>query len=273
MLTKLYAVNPWVAYGITTLAVLAGAELGRLIGVTRRQNHGASISAEITTLQASMLALLALMIGFTFSMTLTLFEARKQAVLNEANAIHTTALRARMLPEPYGSVVRKLLRDYVQLRVDLLRKPQDEDLMEEATIRSDDLQAQLWQQAVEVNTADPHANIALFVQSLNQTIDLQETRVLAARNRVPGVLFLLLYGIAMVAVGFSGFAVGLEGKHGRIPAKILGALIASVIGLIADIDRPRSGFITVSQQPILDLQASLEGVVAKPAALRDGRLE
>ena len=100
-------------------------------------------------------------------------------------------------------------------------------------------------------------NIVLFVQSLNQAIDLQETRLFAARNRVPGALFLLLYAVAVVAVGFSGFAVGLEGKQGRIPAAILGALVASVIGLIADIDRPRSGFITISQQPIFDVQASL----------------
>jgi hypothetical protein len=162
-----------------------------------------------------------------------------------------------MLPEPYASEVRKLLRDYLQLRIELLRKPQDEPLFEAAIHPGDDLQAQLWHQAVAVNAADPRSNIALFVQSLNQTFDLQETRVLAARNRVPGALFLLLYAVAVVAVGFSGFAVGLEGRQGRVPGAILGALVASVIGLIADIDTPRSGFITVSQQPILDVRASL----------------
>jgi hypothetical protein len=70
MLANLYAVNPWVAYGVPTLAILAAAELGRFAGVARRRHRGASMSPEITTLQASMLALLALMIGFTFSMTL-----------------------------------------------------------------------------------------------------------------------------------------------------------------------------------------------------------
>jgi hypothetical protein len=153
--------------------------------------------------------------------------------------------------------VRKLLREYVQLRIDVLREPQDQVSFEAATRRSDDLQAQLWQQAVEVNAADPRLNIFLFVQPLNQAFELQETRLFAARNRVPGALFLLLYAIAVVAVGFSGFAVGLEGNQGPVPAAILGALVASVIGLIADIDRPRSGFITISQQPIFDVQASL----------------
>ena len=71
MLAKLYAVTPWVAYGAPMLAILAAAELSRLVGGARRRRRGASMSAEITALQASMLALLALMIGFTFSMTLT----------------------------------------------------------------------------------------------------------------------------------------------------------------------------------------------------------
>jgi hypothetical protein len=257
MLAKLYAVNPWIAYGVPMLAILAAAELGRFVGVARRRHCGASMSAEITTLQASMLALLALLIGFTFSMALTLFEARRQAVLDEANAIRAIALRARLLPEPYASEVRKLLREYIQRRIDVLRDPQDQVSIEAATRRSDDLQAQLWQQAVEINATDPRVNIVLFVQPLNQAIDLQETRLFAARNRVPGALFLLLYAVAVVAVGFSGFAVGLEGKQGPIPAAILGALVASVIGLIADIDRPRSAFITISQQPIFDVQASL----------------
>jgi len=244
-------VNPWATYGVSTLAVLAAAELGRLVGVARHR-RGSSMSAEITTLQASMLALAALMIGFTFSMTLTLFEARKQAVLNEANAIRTTALRARLLPEPHASDVRKLLREYVQLRIDVLREPQDQVLRRRlagATSRRHNFGSRPWRSTPPT----PRTNIVLFVQSLNQMIDLHETRLFAARNHVPGALFLLLYAVATVAVGFSGFAVGLEGKHGRIPAAILGALVASVIGLIADIDRPRSGFITVSQQPILDL--------------------
>ena len=137
MLAKLYAVNPWVAYGVPMLAILAAAELGRFVGVARRRHHGASMSAEITTLQASMLALLALMIGFTFSMTLTLFETRKQAVLNEANAIRTIALRARMLPEPHASEVRKLLREYVQLRIGVCREPQDQVSFEAVTCRSE----------------------------------------------------------------------------------------------------------------------------------------
>jgi hypothetical protein len=90
-----------------------------------------------------------------------------------------------MLPEPHASEVRKLLREYVQLRIDVLREPQEQISFEAATRRGDDLQAQLWQQAEEVNAANPQLNIVLFVQSLNQAIDLQETRLRGTQPR-PG---------------------------------------------------------------------------------------
>jgi hypothetical protein len=63
--------------------------------------------------QYASLGLFALIIDFTFAMTLTLYEACKKAVPDEANAIRTTALRAGMLPEPDASEVRDPLRDYV----------------------------------------------------------------------------------------------------------------------------------------------------------------
>jgi hypothetical protein len=110
-----------------------------------------------------------------------------------------------------------------------------------------------------VSAVDPRSvPTGLFVQALNEMIDLQETRIAARRNRVPGVVFVLLYGIAGVAIGFSGFVGGLGGKRGRIPVVIMAVLIGSVIGMIADIDRTRSGFITVGQQALHDVKANLD---------------
>ena len=77
------------------------------------RGHGAS--GNISALEQSLLGFLALMVGFTFLMALTRFETRREAVLNEANAIGTTALRARLLPEPHRAESLKLLREYAQI--------------------------------------------------------------------------------------------------------------------------------------------------------------
>src|SRR5262245_46483428 len=104
----LYAYSLLIVFLIGLAAVLVTGEIGWELGVRGEGRAGANISA----LEQSLLGLLALMIGFTFAMALTRFEGRREAVLNEANAIGTTALRARMLPEPERTETLKLLREY-----------------------------------------------------------------------------------------------------------------------------------------------------------------
>ena len=94
--------------------VLLATEFGWQLGI-RTKGHGAS--GNISALEQSLLGLLALIIGFTFLMALTRFEARREAVLSEANAIGTTALRARLLPAPHRKESLKLLREYAQIRI------------------------------------------------------------------------------------------------------------------------------------------------------------
>src|SRR4051795_2617372 len=93
------------------------SEIGWRLG-----RRGDGHSTNIGTLESATVGLLALIIGFTFSMALSRFEARRDAVVQEANAIGTTALRARFLPEPYRAESLKLLRDYTQVRLDAFRR-------------------------------------------------------------------------------------------------------------------------------------------------------
>jgi hypothetical protein len=70
-------------------------------------------------------------------------------------------------------------------------------------------------------------------------------------------VLLALYGIAIVAAAFSGYSAGQAGQRSRIPVYTLGVLVASVILIIQDLDRPNAGFIKVSQQPMIDTAASI----------------
>ena len=96
---------------VSTIAILGTSEIGRRLGIRAVGRGGGDVS----TLEGAVLGLLALMIGFSFAIALSRFEARREAVLNEANAIGTTALRARLLPAPYDAEALKSLREYVQL--------------------------------------------------------------------------------------------------------------------------------------------------------------
>jgi hypothetical protein len=241
-------------FPISVVAILGAGEVGRWLGGRAARRGEDSVS----TLEGAILGLLALMIGFTFAMALSRFEARRDAVLNEANAIGTTALRARLLPAPYNREALKMLREYVQIRLDVTRHPPSPLELSTAISRSNALQEALWQQVKAVAAIDnAMVPTGIFIQSLNEMIDDQEKRLTALHNRLPIIILIALYGVSIIAVGFAGYSSGLQARHSRLPVYITGILVASMVLLIQDIDRPGAGFIKVSQQPVINAAASL----------------
>jgi len=236
------------------VVILGVTEIGRRLGARSGDNESETASM----LAGAVLGLLALMIGFTFAMTLSRFEARRDALLREANAIGTTALRARMLPENQRREVLVLLQDYVKIRLDLTERALSGDELTSAIDRSNALQEKLWQQAMAAAAAnEAMVPTGLFIQTLNEMIDAQETRLTALRNRVPDVVILALFAVAAAAGAFAGHASMLETRRAVIPVYVMGFVVASVIMLILDLDRPTAGFIDVSQQPMIDVARSI----------------
>lgn len=239
---------------VALVVIFAGIEIGRRFGVRAAGRGGDSVA----TLESAVLGLLALIIGFTFAMALSRFEARRDAVLNEANAIGTTALRARMLPDSQRTESLKLLHEYVKLRLDITSRPVSREELGAAIDRSNAIQEALWQQAMAVAAKNTSmVPTGLYIQTLNDMIDNQAKRLAALRNRVPNIVPLALFGLAAVAVAFAGYGCGLEQKRVRLSVYVVGFLVAAVIMLILDLDRPSAGFINVSQQPMVDTAASI----------------
>jgi hypothetical protein len=206
----------------------------------------------------SILGLLAFLLAFTFGLAATRFDARRQTVLEEANAIGTTYLRARLLPEPQRTEVAKLLREYVDVRLPDLRQSNTSQVIAQAITRSEELQEQLWSHAIAVAEKNPTVMTGLFVQSLNEMIDLHAKRVLVgARSRIPISIWAGLFGLALLGMAAMGYQMGLSATR-RSPA-MLGMVLgfAGVLFLIADLDRAHEGFLTVSQQALIDLQRSM----------------
>ena len=241
---------------VSLLAIFAATEIGRragLYGARRKQEN-------ISTIEGAVLGLLALLIAFTFSMALSLYEVRRDALLNEANAIGTTALRARVLPVPYNTECLTLLREHIKIRLDIERGDHSPPETTAAVARSNAIQEALWQQVKAVAAKDnAMVPTGLFIQSLNEMIDNQEKSLTAIANRVPNIILMALYGVAIFAGAISGYGSGLEVQRARLPIYAMAFLVATIILLIQDLDRPSAGFIKLSQQPMLDTAASISG--------------
>jgi hypothetical protein len=244
-----------VIFVVGLAAILVFSEIGWQLGIQSKGPAGGNFS----TLESATLGLLALMLAFTFSMALERFDARRDALLNEANAIGTTALRARLLPEPQRSEVLKLLREYVQIRLNVVESNKSLIELKGAVDRSNALQEALWQQAQAVADKDKWTvPTGIFIQSLNEMFDNQGKRLSALRNRIPNSVLLTLYSIAAVAGAFAGYASGRDSQRSRVPIYIIGILVSGVIYLIIDLDRPSTGFIKNNQQPMVDLANSIK---------------
>ena len=205
-------------------------------------------------LVGSILALLAFLLAVTMGMASDRFDARRAIVLDEANAIRTTYLRAGYLPEPASSQIRELVREYVPLRI---RTSTSADFQGDIQ-KSEAILNQLWTIAEgAAKTTNQGDLMSTFIESLNDTMNLHETRVTAASARVPETVVLLLVVGSALTLGMVGFSSGLTERRSLLSAAVLIIALGAVITIVVDLDRPREGFIQVSQQPLIDVQQQI----------------
>jgi len=238
--------------GFVLLAIMLGVRLGRL-GRERSASEGAEAIGSVV---GATLGLLAFILAFTFGMTASRYDMRKQLLLDEANAIGTTYLRVGLLGETHRPEMRALLREYVDKRVGAAQDPRT---LPEAIQRSEAIHDLLWARVEQMNAQAPASvTQALFIESLNETIDLHTKRITVGRGyRVPATIWLGLYmvsALAMIAVGYQ-FA---QSRHRHLLVSVMLALaFSSVLVLIADLDRASEGTVRLNQQPLLDLQRKI----------------
>lgn len=230
---------------------LAAYEIGFRVGSWWQERTPDEKEGPTSMLVGSLLALLAFLLAVTMGMASDRFDTRRALVLDEANAIGTTYLRAGYLPQPAADESRELLREYAPLRVNVTDRAQLQANLE----RSEEILADLWTIAEDLARPDPDSEmLGLYVDSLNQTIDLNETRKSAiVYARVPETVVILLVLGALLTLGMVGYSAGLTRRRSPITAVVLVIVLGAVITLIVDLDRPRDGFLQVSQQPLLDL--------------------
>ena len=235
-------------------------DFGYRLGQRHRVKSDDTERSHIGSLQGALLGLLALLLGFSFAMSVARFDARRELVLKEANAIGTAYLRTNFLSEEQGNEARKLLRTYVDSRLAYVNAKSSEEWLTRAFATAASLQAQLWAIATDATTQDPRSVPAgLFAASLNDVIDVSEERVTAFYSNVPEPILGLLVVVSCGAMGFIGYGCGLAGRRRLTSTVLFSSLCVLVLLIVLDVDRPREGLIQVSQGSMLRLQESLRG--------------
>jgi len=246
----------WLFLPLTIAVGMLAVESGYRCGRWRHARASEEKDAPVAAMVGSILGLLAFMLAFTFSLAATRFDARRQIVLEEANAIGTTYLRARLLPEPQRSEIMDLLRKYTELRT----YGMTEAKVAEVITRSEELQEQIWSRTVAV--ADKNSTsimTGLFIQSLNEMIDVHsKRRLVGVYSRIHASIWLVLFGLAFIGMASVGYQAGLTGTRRSPEMPILTLAFAAVFFLIVDLDRAHEGILRVSQQSMIDLYKSMQ---------------
>ena len=246
----------WTILPITVGLALLSVELGYRFARNRQLRAQEEKDAQVSSMVGPILGLLAFMLAFTFGLAGARFEDRRKIVLEEANAISTAYLRTAIIPEPMRTEARNLFREYVDVRLEGVQQP---GKLDEAIARSEELQNRLWSQAVAAAEKERSPMTSLFLQSLNQVIDLHATRLMAGlRSRVPAVIWIVLYLLGFLSMVMLGYNNGLTSSKRSIAVIALILGFSLVLVLIADLDRPGKGMLQVSQQAMIDLRRSMK---------------
>jgi hypothetical protein len=240
-------------FGVVVLALLYAAnETGFHVGLWRARHRPAHERdlAGIGTITAGMLGLLAFTLGLTINIAQARFEARRNLVVQEANAISTAWLRSKLIASDEGPTITGLVEAFA--KVELAYVSTDSFDAEPGLIaRTNDLQAQMWQAAQTVARRDPSSITASLITALINMFDAAVAERFAFESRVPADLSWMLLAGSLLAIGAMGYHLGASGSRQVVLTALLLVMWAGGMVLIADLNRPRIGAIRVDPAPLI----------------------
>jgi hypothetical protein len=253
----------WITFVVTVISVVLAVRAGFTLGHRVRQKSAEDEKeSPAAAMAAAILTLAGFMLTFTFGISFDRLNDRKTLVRDEANAIRTAWLRSDFLPEPDRAEAKGLLRKYVDIRLDVVKADEADDLDQEqkALRESNRIHRQIWDTAVKNARKDMNSDVAaLYIESINEFINIQALRVaVALYPQIPEVIWVVLYVLVILGMMSIGFQTAITGSARRSHSVwLLAVSFSVVITLIAVLDRPKSDVILVPQEPLIDLRGKM----------------
>ena len=242
---------PVIFFFFSLILLWISAQLGASVRLRRPLKE--ETREDFNLVETATLTLLALIIGFSFSMATARYDQRKNYEEAEANAIGTEYVRADLLPASDAATVQAQLKKYLDLRILFYRTRFHSDV-QKVDADTAQLQAEMWSAVKVPALAQPTPVMALVVSGMNDVLNSQGYTQAAWWNRIPLSSWALMILIAVCC----NLLVGYGARSAKAGLLFVLPLVVSVaFMLIADIDSPRGGFIHVAPQNLTALYQSL----------------
>ena len=256
-ITELFDLLPiWGFFLVSFISIYGSIAAGLYLGRWRLKSSPDVEKIDIGPAVTACLTLLAFILAMVFSAVYSRYNELKHAVLDEANAIGTAYLRADLLPDVERIEVQRLLRDYTTVRLEAAQHG-DIEQVELAIARSKELQTELWSIAVSNAETQPTPLSALFIQSINNVIDMHEKLItIGIHHRLPGDVYAMLFGLAILTMAIGGYKSGLTSKRRTLIVTLVAAVAYSIVfTYVFALDR--SHHRVSMHAPMIDLQEDI----------------
>ena len=199
----------------------------------------------MSSIEGSILGVLSLLLGFSFNVAVSKFEARRHLLVEETNVIETAILRCDLYPDSIRSALRADFKEYVETRVAYYQFKYDEAEIQKEMVKAEEISSKIWE-TVTFFSKDPEFRIRSqhMIPIVNEMIDIITTRDAMRISRVPPLILWTLLTFVLLAA----FLLGSDYKgHKRNVTLVIGyALVMTLtLNLINELNHPRQGFITL----------------------------
>lgn len=251
----------WLLMIMTVVVMVISIEFGFRLGRIAKIHAKKAQTSQVRAIMGAGLGLLAFMLAFTFSIAQSHYEVRVQSLAEEARIARNAYMQADFLTEPRRSEAKNLLRNYIQLRVQIQKSPQAQKGNFPDFLRQSELSLQgLWSIATFVDEYPAAVgDDSMFKASIIALTDIHFTRVHSAvMNRIPLTIWITLFLMAALSMIIMGYQAGLTGRRSPVATITLALAFAAVIILITDLDRPVMSLFEVNKQLLVDLSEFME---------------
>ncbi len=241
------------------IGMLLLLETGRRLGQRRQTKLEEGARAGLGAVEGAVFALMGLLVAFTFSGAATRFDARRQLIVEEANAIGTAWLRLDLLPAASQPELRELFRRYLDQRLEVYEKMPDMKAARVELAKVNALQGEIWQRATVACKESANPVTMHLIPALNEMFDIAATRTAATQIHPPTIIFAMVGVLALMSSLLAGYAMAGGQTRSWIHVTGFALIMAATVYVILDLEFPRVGFIRVDNfdQLLRDLRQTM----------------
>lgn len=243
------------AFIVSLLVTWLGFVIGKRIGPPKNETHAAALNTSL----ASVFVIVGLILSFSFSFAVSRYEQRWQLIVQEADAIYTTDLRADELLPKDRDLLRSYLQRYIATKIDYYSKESNESARSSDARLLRRLEQKIWYTTARELATRKAVGLALLAQSVNNMLELGADQRAAFDFRLRGPALSLIVLVSLVASFLIGLGFGQSGSPHWLISALFCLLIVALMYVIIDLDSPRAGLITVNLQPLIEVQQELQG--------------